>query len=140
METALIHGIASLLDSNGVGTWSTTVAYPAADVGIYDGRIGAQTVEGVGLVVYPVSDPVTSDSVVGIQITIRSATQAGVRDRGEAIFDTLHALWGYQIPSGPRIDHMLRRSSADLGIDENGAYLRTDNYYLTVNHPTPNRP
>lgn len=140
METALVRGIAAMLGTAAVGTWSTTTPYTAAQVGIYDGPIGSGTVEGIGLATYPVSDAVDSRSVVGIQLTFRSASKAALRDRAEAAFDLLHALWGVTLTTGLRVDHMLRQSSADLGIDENGAYLRTDNYYVTTNHPTPNRP
>lgn len=139
IETLLVEGIATHLAANSIGTWSTTVAYTATQVGIYDGQIGTDTAEGVGLATYPVTDQVDSDTVTGLQITFRSATRADLRDRAEAVFDLLHAKWGLQLPS-LRVTHMLRRSSADLGRDDLGRWIRTDNYYVNLNHPTPNRP
>jgi hypothetical protein len=139
METSLLHGIAAMLATANVGTWSTTTAYTHSQVGIYDGPIPDDTLEGVGLATYPVNDPVTSESTIGVQVTFRSVSKAGIRDRAESVFNTLHALWGHSLAAGPRIDHMMRRSSADLGTDEAGAFRRTDNYYVTVNNPTPNR-
>lgn len=138
LETLLVHGIAAHLAAAGVGTWSTTTQYTAEQIGIYDGPIPPETMEGVGLATYPVDDPVDSTSIIGVQVTLRSATKSTMRDRAEDVFGLLHAAWGLHLP-GLRIDHMMRRSSADLGIDEAGAFRRTDNYYATVNHPTPNR-
>ena len=138
VETQLVHGIAGQLAAASIGTWSLTVAYTKTQVGIYDGPIGTTTPEGIGLATYPVSDPVDTESIIGLQITLRSKTKAALRDRAEAIFQQLHAAWGLQL-DGLRIDQLTRESSADLGIDEAGAYLRTDNYYATLNHPTPNR-
>lgn len=138
METSLVHGLAEMLATGGVGVWSSS-AYASSAVGIYDGPVGLDTVEGVGIATYPVSDPVDSRSVVGVQITFRSATKATLRDRAEATFDLLHALWGHDL-DGLRVVQMLRQSSTELGLDERGAFLRTDNYYAHVNHPTTNRP
>lgn len=140
METALLRGVAAALATAGIGTWSLTVPYLTTQVGIYDGPPGAGTVEAVGLTLYTVADPVSSHSVIGLQVLLRSATKAGVRDRAEQVFNRCHAAWGWQLPAGPRIDQMMRTSSADLGIDEAGAFRRTDNYYMTLNHPTGNRP
>ena len=139
IETALVHGIAALIAGAGAAVWSTTTAYTASQVGIYDGVIPEDTLEGIGLATYPVDDPVHSTSTIGVQITLRSVSKATVRDRAEAIFDTLHAMWGHELP-GLRVEHLLRRSSADLGPDDKGAFRRTDNYYAIVNHPTANRP
>lgn len=138
VETLLVRGVAQALATAGVGTWSTTTPYTASQTGIYDGPVGSTTPEGVGLATYPVSDPVDSEATIGLQVTIRSATKAALRDRAELIFTTLHAAWGLQL-SGLRIDQALRRSSADLGTDDAGRYLRTDNYYIQCNQPTPNR-
>lgn len=140
IESALIAGTGAALQTAGAGVWLTgTATLTPGQVGIYDGRILPDTIEGIGLATYPVADPVDSRSIVGLQITFRSASKATLRDRAELVFDTLHAAWGITL-GGIRVTHILRQSSADLGIDEAGAHLRTDNYYLTVNHPTPNRP
>ncbi len=139
METQLVHGIATLLASNSVGVWSTTTAYTAGQVGIYDGTIPDDSLTGVGLATYPVSDPVDSGSIIGLQVSFRAPSKAAVRDLAEDAFGVLHALWGHSLADGPRIDHMLRQSSADLGIDEAGAFRRTDNYYIRLNNPTTNR-
>ena len=139
METALIRGLAAALAAAGIGAWSTTVAYAPSVVGIYDGPIGSDTVEGIGIETYAVQDAVDSRSIVGVQFTMRSATRSALRDRAEAVFVLFHAAWGPSF-GGVRVAQMLRQSSADLGMSESGAYLRVDNYYLTVNRPTPNRP
>lgn len=139
IETTLIRGIAALIAESGAGVWSTTTAYAASQVGIYDGTIPEDTIEGIGLAAYPVDDPVHSTSTIGVQVTFRSTSKAALRDRAETVFDALHAMWGRDLGT-LRLEHLLRRSSADLGIDEQGAFRRTDNYYAIVNHPTANRP
>ena len=129
IETRLIEGIAAHLAANSIGAYSKTVAYTPTQVGIYDGQIGTATQEGIGLATYPVADNVDSESVVGLQVTFRSATKATLRDRAEATFDLLHAKWGltFPAPNSLRVTHMLRRSSADLGRDDLGRWIRTDN-------------
>ncbi len=140
IESSLISGVGTILQAAGAGTWLTgTAVLTAGQVGIFDGRILAETIEGIGLATYPVADAVDSRSVIGLQVTFRSASKATLRNRAELVFETLHAAWGITV-SGIRVTHILRQSSADLGIDEAGAHLRTDNYYLTVNRPTNNRP
>jgi len=139
IETQIVEGVTALLAANNIGTWSKTTAYTSSQVGIYDGPLGSDTSEAVGLTAYPVSDQVDSETVLGLQIMFRSATKAGLRDRAETVFNLLHARWGLQL-STVRITHMLRRSSSDLGRDDAGRWLRSDNYYLNLNHPTANRP
>lgn len=139
VETLIVEGIAALLATNSIGTWSKTTAYTASQVGIYDGPIGSDTAEAVGLTLYPVADQVDSESVIGLQVMFQSASKATLRNRAEAVFNLLHASWGLQLPQ-VRITHLLRRSSSDLGRDDAGRWLRSDNYYLNLNRPTANRP
>lgn len=139
VETKVLEGIAALLAANSIGTWSKTTAYTPTQVGIYDGPIGSDTPEAIGLTLYPVSDPVDSESIIGLQIMFQSASKSTLRDRAETVFNLLHASWGLQLPQ-VRITHLLRRSSSDLGRDDAGRWLRSDNYYLNLNRPTANRP
>lgn len=132
METQLLHSIAAALAAAGVGVWSPTAALRKADVGIFDGPVSGN-VEAVGLLLYPVDDPIGGDSTIGLQVTFRSATRAAARDRAERVFDTMHGAWGWTPAGGPRITLAARTFSADLGTDEAGAYRRSDNYYLTIN-------
>lgn len=139
VETDLVRGIALRLATDGVGAWSLTTPYTSGQVGIYEDEPGPEVVEAVTIATYPVADPVHDTSVVGVQIQIRSATAAGVRDRADAIFASLHATWGLTFGSC-RAQQILRRSSTTprphtLG----GPLVRTDNYYATIHHPTTNR-
>ena len=88
---------------------------------------------GIGVVFYDVDPPAgTTDETVGMQLTIRDAATNDSRktlNLSEQVFDLLHeqtlTTWG-DVP----INRVWRNSSADMGRDEDGAYVRADNYYL----------
>lgn len=139
VETDLLHGIAQALDDASIGVWSTTTAYTVGQVGIYVDEPNPQAAEAITLTAYPVADPVANTSTVGVQVTVRSATADALRDRCDAIFAALHALWGVTL-GGCRVQHLLRRSGTtpqprDIG----GPLIRTDNYYALIHHPSAHR-
>lgn len=139
IESDLVRGIAARLHTAGIGVWSQTTAYTAAQVGIYEDEPGPDVVEAITLTTYPVADPVANTSTVGVQVTVRSATADTLRDRCDAIFAALHALWGVTL-GGCRVQHLLRRSGTtpqprDIG----GPLIRTDNYYALIHHPSAHR-
>lgn len=88
---------------------------------------------GIGVVFYDVDPPAgTTDETVGMQLTIRDAATNDSRktlNLSEQVFDLLHeqtlTTWG-DVP----VNRVWRNSSADMGRDEDGAYVRSDNYYL----------
>lgn len=92
-----------------------------------------QTGTGIGVVFYDVDPPAGStDEIVGVQLTIRDAARKDSRKTlalSEAVFDILHnqtvTVW-----DGIPIHRVWRNSSADLGRDEDGAHVRSDNYYV----------
>lgn len=97
-----------------------------------------QTGTGIGVTFYDVDPPAgTTDEIVGVQLTIRdeaSGTRSDSRKTlalSEAVFDILHnqtvTTW-----DGIPIHRVWRNSSADLGRDEDGAYVRSDNYYVRL--------
>lgn len=94
-----------------------------------------QTGTGIGVTFYDVDPPAGStDEIVGVQLTIRDADRNDSRKTltlSEAVFDILHnqtvTTWD-DIP----IHRVWRNSSADLGRDEDGAYVRSDNYYVRL--------
>lgn len=110
---------------------------------------GAQVVLGpipttgtaVGVAFYDVEPPEgTTDMVQGIQLQLRHEATNDRRATlalGEAVFLTLH---GQSVTEweGIPIHHVWRNSSADLGPDESGAVLRSDNYYVRASRSGPN--
>ena len=139
METDLIRGIAAYLGAAGIGTWSTTTPYTSSQVGIYDGPIPQDLLEGIGLETYPVQDPVGSESWIGLQVRFRSASNSTIRDRAEAVFTELHAAWQATF-GGVKASQVLRRSAAGLGRHpDTGAWERSDSYHILINRPTANR-
>ena len=108
---------------------------PAAlDVDLTLGQL-PQTGTGIGVVFYDVDPPAgTTDETVGMQLTIRDAARNDSRatlNLSENVFNLLHeqtlTQWG-DIP----VNRVWRNSSADMGRDEDGAYVRTDNYYVRL--------
>lgn len=99
-----------------------------------------QTGTGIGVTFYDVDPPAgTTDEIVGVQLTIRDAATNDSRatlNLSEQVFNILHnqtvTTWG-EIP----IHRVWRNSSADLGRDEDGAYVRSDNYYIRCSRTGP---
>lgn len=139
VETDLVRGLAQRLATAGIGTWSLVTAYTPGQVGIYEDEPGPDVVEAITIATYPVADPVDATSVIGIQFRIRSASAATIRDRADAIFGSIHALWGVTF-GACRAQQILRRSaSTPAPRTPGGPLIRTDNYYATIHHPTTNR-
>lgn len=147
-ENALLFGVANDLADNAaakVKLWSEldengqpNGAQPTGSTAIFF-RIWPEDVDSVTLVPYPVSDdPSLSDSVAGLQLTIRCADMQRVSDIADDVFSRLHGRQAGML-GNVRLVQAFRRSGADLGQDGNGRIGRTENYYLTVHRPTEHR-
>lgn len=113
--------------------------YPDDVLGIYVDR-WPQTVEGsVTITDYPVSDdPSLSDSVVGVQVTIKDADVNVVRAIDSDIFKLFHGRQRGMLGDVTLVS-CVRASGTSLGQDSNGRQGRTANYYLTVHRPSTHR-
>lgn len=138
MEKALLQGIAQRLQTAGVGFYSASDVYTPGVVGIFTMEAPHGFPESVALTSYPVSDPTGPDSVIGVQVMFRSADLDDLMDRVEAVFASLHNVWGVTL-NGVKVIQILRRSGANLGADEAGIWARSENYYLDLYNPTANR-
>lgn len=88
---------------------------------------------------YTVMDsPNLSDSVIGVQVDIRSKDRMKVRDIMTALFNTFHGREAGML-GDVRLVMAVRSSGTWLGQDSNNRLQRTENYYLTVHRPSPNR-
>ena len=142
-ETQLAQGVAELLQTLGVGTWTPDGIYDPAQTGIYIRSVPDGPDRLISLSTYTVGDdPSLSDSVVGMQIRTRwgGADPRPVDDLADEIFTNLHGLAGIDLSTGIHITQCLRQSAASLGQESDSRrWGRSDNYHLTVHRPSNNR-
>ena len=141
-QSNLLTGLATYLQTAGLGTYSTSGAYTSAQTGIVFGTIPQQPDRIIALTAYVVDDsPSLSDSVLGVQFRCRWAGQdkRAVDDLDDAIFSLLHGATHIVLSTGVHIVQCLRNSGGSLGQDANGRWETTANYYLTVWRPSTHR-
>lgn len=113
-------------------------AQPVGSVAIFV-DVWPADMDSVTLADYPVSDdPSLSDSVIGVQVTIRCTDKAKAKAITSDLFNLFHGRWGGTLGS-VRLVSAARRSGASLGQNASGRIGRTENYYLTVHRPSANR-
>lgn len=141
-DTALRAGVAQLLATAGVGTWSPTTGFTSSQVAIVDGDLPPTPENAIGLMSYGVSDdPLLSDSVIGLQVQARAA---GADPRATAklsgkVFDELHGLTNVVLPGGVFLVQCYRQSWLSIGQDENNRWREKSNFYATVHRPSKYR-
>lgn len=138
----LLTGVAELLDTDGVGTWSPSAAYAAADTAISLINLPQAPDKVVCLADYRVTaDPALTDSVIGLQVRIRGDRDPRtVMNLSEAVYDCLHGLTHAQLGTAPNRVQVVRiawQSESTLGPDANGRHERSINFYVMVNRPDP---
>ena len=137
MEHQVAAAIAHLLDAADVGDYSPSTPYAAGQVGIFTAPGPYDVPESIQIATYPVTDDLDADSILGVQLTIRSATRTALLSRCDAAFAVLHARYAVTVDA-VRLSSIERRSAADLGLDGT-LHARTENYYVRLSHPTTNR-
>lgn len=141
-QTNMLEGVADLLAAAGVAKWNPTGTYADTDTGIMIQLVPPSPAAVVTLSAYVVTDdPFLSDSVIGMQVRARTggSDPRPTNDLADAVFDQIHGLRNTTLNTGVRVVECLRRSGALLGQDELRRWLRSDNYYVTVWRPSPNR-
>lgn len=143
----LLEGFARQLAAADVGVWRSTGVYRSTETGIVLGGLPQDPDAVIVLASYGVSDdPTLSDTVTGVQVTVR----AGGLDPRPAdgltgrVFDALHGLHDLRLPPAPGssadagvwVVECLRRSWTSLGQDSNGRWRTVQNFYATHHHPT----
>lgn len=91
-----------------------------------------------GVVPYPLEDTLHGDVLLGIQIRIRGAKNAGpkpVLDRSEQILNILQQLTNVQIADGVTVVVCWRNSSTPVVSDSVGRPEVFDSYYLRSDRP-----
>lgn len=130
-------------------TLSTAVAYWVADddreniqpegtVGIWR-EVWPEDVDSVTLATYAVSDdPTLSDSVLGLQVTIRSRDFGKVLDISADVFNRFHGRPRSMLGAITLVSAS-RQSATRLGQDGSNRLGRSENYYLTIHRPSTYR-
>lgn len=139
----LFDGLATLLASKAVGVYRPDGSvYTADEVAIVSSSMPPAPDRCIVLAQYAVSDDVSlSDSVVGVQARCRAPGQDpdSVQDIADGVFGVLQGLWSYTLHNGLVITLSERQSGTPMGQDESNRWEHSDNYYLTVHRPSPNR-
>jgi hypothetical protein len=144
-EMAVLDGFASLIAGNAdarVPLWyeyDPSVPAPDGVLPITIDRYPQGEDASVTLSEYTVDDDVSlSDSTVGIQVAIWSRDRRQVKAITSDLFDLLHGRTHGMLGVVTLV--MARRSSGtNVGQDSNERQGRTENYYVAVHRPSPNR-
>lgn len=142
-EELLLRGVAAAMAAIPTPRVALThrpdgASYAPGELGIYLDRY-PESVDSVTLTDYVVSDDLSlSDSVVGVQFTIKAARRATIKAISSDVFDLLHGR-GAGMLGGVRLVSAMRSSGTNMGQDSSGRQGRLENYYLTVHRPSPNR-
>ncbi|WP_127572784.1 minor capsid protein [Georgenia faecalis] len=124
------------LHALGVGVWSPSGALPRDAVGITVKAMPAQPDSVIVLSPYPVTGSGASDVTLGMQIRCRAGgLPTAVDDLADHIYDALHGARNLQL--GPaRVALVWRASHAQMGVDGDGRWDTTSNFYLQTAHPS----
>lgn len=131
--SAMLTGVAQLLDAAGVGSWNASaVAAGAWPIAIATTPPNAD--QAITLTDYTLAaDPKLSDRLVGLQLRFRGGTApAVVRDRAELAYAALQGFRG-ALPNGQRVVQIFWQSETQIGPDANGRHVRSVNYYVQMN-------
>lgn len=145
-ELRLLLGVAADLDANPDATvplWSEgahdpDTAMPAGSVPIIIDQ-WPESIDCVTLADYTVSDdPSLSDSVVGVQVTIKAQSRAVVKAIAADVFNRYQGRIGGML-GDVRLVSSRRSSGTSIGVDSDKRQGRVENLYLTVHRPSAHR-
>lgn len=139
--TDFLTGLAEQLAAAGIGAWSTTAAYTAAQTGIVLNVVPQAPDAVIVLGGYSISDDSAyGDTVQGVQVRTRTAglDPRPTDDLADQIFDLWHGRHDFLVASR-RVVLAERTSWTPLGADGSRRHERSDNYAFTVHRPSPYR-
>jgi hypothetical protein len=146
IQTNLLVGIATALQTAGLGTYNSSGVYTTVQTGIVFGTVPQGPDRIITLTPYGVADdPALSDSVLGLQVRTRwgGANPSLVYDLDDLLFAYLHGRRGWTVNTGAAavtIAQCLRNSGpASLGQDANLRWSLSSNYYLDIWRPSTHR-
>lgn len=143
-EERVLQGFAGLAVANPRATVALAYdpsgdLYPEGVVGIYLDRWPEVPGGTITLADYTVEDHMSlSDSVIGVQVTIRHRDLGAVKAISADLFDLFHGHAAGMLGSVTLVSAR-RASGTNAGQDANERQGRIENYYLTVHRPSLNR-
>lgn len=141
-EADLLKGLAQLLASEGVGTWTESGSYTSTQTGIVIDAAPETLNRMIQLSLYPVDDDESQNTdVVGLQVIARweGGNPLPSRQLDTQVFNRLQGRNGFTLSTGVQVAYCKRVSGVSLGIDASKRWARSSNYYLTVYRPSSYR-
>lgn len=139
----LVEGFAQLLAAESIGlTYNASGVYTADQTGIVAMAVPDKPNRIVVLTPYPLGDdPSLSNSTVGLQVRSRSAGQdpRDVFTLDDSIADALLGRFPLTLPTGVRVNTLVRTSATSMGMDDSQRWGWSSNYRLTVYRPGAHR-
>lgn len=132
MPWASVVGLAELLASAGIGSWSLSATYPDTVVGVVIGRLPLRPVQVIGLTPYRVvgAEKDAVGGVAGVQVRFRDPSLQVLVTRQQAVFDLLDRR-GPTVLGGTYFAQMWCQISTPPGSLGSGDYPElADTYYL----------
>lgn len=129
-----------LIDHEGKpGSYVPNADQPEGSVPIFIDRWPEGPDDVVVIADYTVSDdPASSDSVIGVQVSVRCADLDKVKGITSDLFALFQGRWGGMLGRVTLVSAR-RASGTNTGQDSNDRQGRTENYYLTVHRPSTHR-
>jgi hypothetical protein len=132
VTNTITAGLAQFLADLGHGSWNPAGVYSTGQTGIYVDAVPEDRDAVITLTAYPVAEPVSEDSMLGVQIRTRlaGADPRPVRDLDDQIMADLHGR--HSFPLGVVwIADCLWQSGTSLGQDASKRWSWSSNYYLS---------
>lgn len=136
-EVDLFTGLATLLDTAGIGVYNASGVYAADDVAVVLGSIPQDPTDVIALTPYIISDDASlNDSIIAVQVMLRGDTDPRTAlNRSAAIFDQFQGLENQDFGS-MHLALMWRQTGRLDGRDDSQRWLTSENYYCRCNWPT----
>jgi hypothetical protein len=135
----LASGVAQLLEDEGIAAWSPTGTYGAGVLGIFLEAVPETADRLITLTPYPVSETVTGESIVGMQVRTRLPGQdpRPIEDLDDQIMAAINGR-AFTV-NGIKVTLCQWQSGASLGVDASKRRNRSSNYYLRTVRPSSYR-
>lgn len=122
--------------------WQSAGAYPSGKTGIFIAHVPPSPSRLLTLTAYWLADDaVYGDSTFGLQARSRSVGQdpRDVYALDDAVADVLLGRWPMTLPTGIRIETLMRSSSTSLGLDAKQRWSHVSNFTGELHRPGPHR-
>ena len=130
-------GLAQIMQSNGLGVFSTSGTYPDDSWGLFLGLTPDQPDRAVSIMAYPVEDTDLVTVITGVQFRLRGTRDPReVENMSDALYDLLHNRSHFTV-NGVTVELSWRQSGAWMGQDANQRVERVENFYLHADRSAP---